>query len=155
MPAPLRFARPGIFNLIIMEVIAIAKNVRLSPKKVRLVVDQIKKLKPQDAVKILDFVPKGSSAILKKVISSAIANARNNNNLPEDTLVFKQIQVGKGVVFKRYRPVARGRAHSILKRTSHIKVVLEGEEKRQPKSNQSPENNNTSDNSKIKNKKSK
>jgi len=109
-----------------MEVKAIAKNIRVSPQKVRLVVDQIKKLNPQGAINILDFVPKKSSKPLKKVILSAIANAKNNSSLEENSLVFKEISVGKGQVFKRYRPVARGRSHSILKRTSHIIVVLEG-----------------------------
>jgi len=110
-----------------MEVTAIAKNVRLSPEKVRLVVEQIRKMKPQDSVAILDHVHKSSSPILKKVIKSALANAKNNFNLDEKTLVFKEILVGKGSVLKRYRAVARGRSHSILKRTSNVKVILEGE----------------------------
>ncbi|MBI2327256.1 50S ribosomal protein L22 [Candidatus Curtissbacteria bacterium] len=110
-----------------MIVTATAKNVRLSPEKARLVVAQIKKMKPSYAIAILDHVHKSSSPILKKVIKSAIANAKNNFNLDEKTLTFKEILVGKGPVFKRYRAVARGRAHSILKRTSNIKVVLEGE----------------------------
>jgi len=114
-----------------MEVIAIAKNVRVSPQKAKLVVDQIKKMKPDKAIKILDFIPKFASGILKKVILSAMANAKNNLGLAEDTLVFKELTVSKGVVFKRFRAVARGRAHPILKRTSHIKVVLEGEQKKE------------------------
>src|SRR3989304_10550069 len=114
-----------------MEVLAIPKNVRMSPEKVRLVVDQIKKMTPQQAIKILDFVPKKSSLPLKKVITSAIANAKNNFNLSEDSLTFREISVTKGIVFKRFRAVARGRAHPILKRTSHIKVVLEGEQKKE------------------------
>ena len=114
-----------------MEVTAQAKNVRVSPKKVKLVVDQIKKMPPAQAVKILDFVQKASSPILKKVILSAIANARNNYGLSEESLSFKEIQVGKGIVFKRYRPISRGRAHSILKRTSHVRIVLEGEQKKE------------------------
>lgn len=112
-----------------MEAIAIAKNVRVSPKKARIVVDRIRKLPPQKAVQILGFVRKSSSPALKKVILSAIANAKNNHNLAEESLFFKDIQVGKGMVFKRFRAVARGRAHSILRRTSHIRVVLEGQEK--------------------------
>src|SRR3990170_6423300 len=113
-----------------MEVRAIAKNVRISPKKVRLVVDQIKNRKPQDAVKILDFVNKGSASAVKKAIMSAIANAKNNYSLDEESLVFKQISASKGLTFKRYRPVSRGRAHHILKKASHLTVVLEGEEKK-------------------------
>ena len=113
-----------------MEIIAVAKNVRISPQKVRLVASQIKKMRPQEAIKMLDFIPKGASTVLKKVIASAIANAKNNFNLSEDTLTFKEISVTKGIVFKRYRAVSRGRVHPILKRTSHIKVVLEGEQKK-------------------------
>ena len=112
-----------------MEVKAIAKNVRISPKKVRLVVDQIKNKKPQDAMKILDFVNKRSAPAIKKVIMSTIANAKNNYALDEESLVFKQISVSKGLTFKRYRPVSRGRVHHILKRASHLTVVLEGEQK--------------------------
>ncbi len=111
-----------------MQVQAISKNVRISPYKVRLVVNEIKKLPPGDAVKTLDFVKKSASIPVKKTIMSAIANAKNNSNLDENSLKFKEIQVGHGIAFKRYRPIARGRAHSIKKRTSSIRVVLEGEE---------------------------
>jgi len=113
-----------------MEVKAIAKNVRISPKKVKLVVDQIKNKKPAEAVKILEFTNKRSTPAIYKVIMSAIANAKNNYNLDEGSLLFKQISVNKGLMLKRYRPVSRGRAHHILKRASHIKVVLEGMEKK-------------------------
>lgn len=111
-----------------MEITATAKNIRVSPEKVRLVVAQIKKMSPSKAVLQLDFINKSSALPLKKVISSAIANAKNNFGLEEASLAIKSILVGKGIVFKRYRPVARGRAHHILKRTSHIKVILEGEQ---------------------------
>ena len=113
-----------------MQVTAIAKNIRISPKKVRLVINQIKNKKPQDAVKVLDFVNKGSASAVKKAIMSAIANAKNNYSLDEGSLVFKQISASKGLTFKRYRPVSRGRVHHILKRASHLTVVLEGEEKK-------------------------
>ena len=112
-----------------MEVVAIAKNIRISPQKVRLVVDQIKKLSPANAVKILDHVSQRASLPLKKVIASAIANAQNNFGLNRNTLTIKEITVGKGPSFKRFRPIARGRAHSILKRTSNIRVVLVGDQK--------------------------
>lgn len=111
-----------------MEITAIAKNIRISPQKVRLVVGQIKKMKPSEAVQILDYLPHKSSPLLKKVISSAIANAKNNYGIAEDTLKFKEIQIGKGPMFKRYRAVSRGRSHPIIKRTSHIKVVITGEQ---------------------------
>lgn len=112
-----------------MEVVAIAKNIRVSPQKVKLVVDQIKKMPPQKAITMLPHVNKSAAKPLKKVIGSAIANAKNNFGLDENSLSFKSVLVGKGMVFKRYQPVARGRAHPILKRTSHITVILEGEQK--------------------------
>lgn len=111
-----------------MEVTATAKNIRVSPEKVRLIVDQIKKMSPSKAVLLLDFINKSSAKPLKRVIASAIANAKNNFGLEESSLAIKSIFVGKGVVFKRYQPIARGRAHPILKRTSHIQVILEGEQ---------------------------
>src|SRR3989338_1955870 len=109
-----------------MEVTATSKYVRVSPQKVRLVVDQIKKMPPAKAISMLAFINKSASSALKKVILSAIANAKNNYNLKEETLIFKKIEVGAGPVFKRYQPISRGRVHSILKRTSHIKVSVEG-----------------------------
>ncbi|MCR4324577.1 MAG: 50S ribosomal protein L22 [Candidatus Curtissbacteria bacterium] len=117
-----------------MEVIATAKNIRISPQKVSIVTDQIKKVKPADGIAVLDFVDKSAAKPVKKVIASAIANAKNNFNLDEGTLSFKSIIVTKGPVFKRYRAVSRGRAHPILKRTSHIRIVLEG----QPKAKSEP-----------------
>lgn len=110
-----------------MQVHAIVKNVRVSPFKARLVVEKIKRMQPSHAVKVLDFVPRKAAKPIKKVVMSAIANARNNNGLDENSLKFKEIQVGHGIIFKRYRPVSRGRAHHILKRTSTIRVVLEGD----------------------------
>ena len=114
-----------------MQVTATAKYIKISPQKVRLVVDQIKKMTPQHAVTILDHVTKSSAKPLKKVIASAIANAKNNFGQDEQTLKFKSLFVGTGPVSKRYQPVARGRAHAILKRTSHITVILEGEKSKE------------------------
>lgn len=115
---------------IIMEVSATSKNIRISPEKVRLVVAQIKKMPPSKALQILDFVNKSTSPVLKKVIKSAIANAKNNHGLPENALSFKEILVSIGPVLKRYQPVSRGRVHHILKRTSSVKVVLETKQKK-------------------------
>lgn len=124
-----------------MQVTATAKNIRISPQKVRIVVDQIKKTKPQEAVAILDFVGKSAAKPLKKVIASALANAKNNSGISADTLVFKSIEVGGGRSIRRFRAVSRGRAHAILKRTSHIKVVLVGEKNKTNKSNMSSTSN--------------
>ncbi len=94
--------------------------------------DQVKKMTPQKAIQILTFVNKSSSPVLKKLIASALANAKNNYGIDEKDLIFKEILVGNGPMFKRYQPVSRGRAHHILKRTRNIKIVLEskvGQEK--------------------------
>lgn len=112
----------------VMEITATAKNIRVSPEKVRLIADQIRHLPPQNAVSTLNFINKSSAKPLRKVIASAIANAKNNFGLQESSLSFKSILVGKGVVAKRYQPISRGRAHPILKRTSRIMVILEGEQ---------------------------
>src|SRR3990167_8030022 len=106
-----------------MEVRAVSRNIRVSPYKVRLVVNEIKKMQPGDAVKMLNFTQQAASKPLKKVVMSAIANAKNNNNLNENSLTFKEIQIGHGLTFKRYRPISRGRVHDIKKITSHIRVV--------------------------------
>jgi len=109
-----------------MEVKAEAKYIRMSSRKVRLVVDAIRGLSPQKALEYLKFVNKRAAGPLSKVIKSAIANAKNNFGLKPEDLRFKEIQVGEGPTLKRWRAVSRGRAHQIMKRTSHIKVILEG-----------------------------
>ena len=108
-------------------VTAIAKNVKVSPKKTRFLADQIRKMDPAQALAILDFTVKSSSHPLKKAIASAVANAKNNLGLDEASLKFKTISIEEGPVVKRFRAVSRGRAHAILKRSSHIKITLEGD----------------------------
>lgn len=120
-----------------MQIQATARNIRISPTKVRLVVDQIKKMKPQDSIALLGLVNKSAAIPVKKVIASAIANAKHNQKLDEKSLVIKSIEVNQGRTLKRWQPVSRGRAHSILKRTSHIKVVLETREEKTNTSNKS------------------
>lgn len=114
-----------------MEVKAITKNIRISPEKMNLLAVQIKKTNPLQAIDILAMVNKSSAPILKKIIKSAVANAKHNFNLSESDLVFKEIIVTKGPMFKRYQPVSRGRAHHILKRTSHVTVVLSEKSKKE------------------------
>lgn len=111
-----------------MQVTANTKNIRISPQKMKIVADQIKMMKAQEAVKILELTPNKSAKIIRKVILSAIANARNNHQQKEDLLHISRIIVSKGPSFKRYRAIARGRMHPILKRTAHIKVILEAQE---------------------------
>lgn len=108
-----------------MEVKAIAKTVRIAPRKVRLVVDLIRGKKVSEAISILRLTPKGSSAIVEKVVKSAVANAVNNNKMDQSNLYIKQAFVNEGVTMKRYLARAKGSANQILKRTSHITIVLD------------------------------
>jgi len=107
-----------------MEIKAEQKYLLLSPKKIRVIVGMIKKLKPSFAVEALPLVGKRAAEPLRKVIMQAIANAKAKG-LAEADLVFKEIQVGEGPRLKRGRPVSRGQWHPIKKRMSHIRVVLE------------------------------
>lgn len=102
---------------------AFLKNYKQSPRKVRLVADTVRGKKIKEAQVILDFMPKRSALPLKKLLDSAIANAKvNGENL--DTLVVKEISVQKGIVAHRWMPKWRGMAHAIKKRSSHVKIVL-------------------------------
>ncbi len=111
-----------------METQASAKNVRISSEKVNLLVAQIKKMPPTYAVQILKFVNKSASPVLSKLIKSAIANAKHNQGAQEQDLIFKEIVVTSGPSYKRFQPISRGRVHHILKRTSHIKVILQSKQ---------------------------
>ena len=110
-----------------MDIKAEQKYLLISPKKVRVVVEMIKRLKPSLAVESLSLVGKAAAEPLRKVILSAIANARVKG-ISEDTLSFKEIQIGEGPRLKRGQPVSRGQWHPIKKRMSHIKVILETKE---------------------------
>ncbi len=107
-----------------MEAKAIAKTVRIAPRKVRLVVDLVRGKNTDDALAIVKFTPKAASPVVEKLIKSAIANAEHNNNMNTDNLFVKEIYVDEGPTLKRFMPRAQGRATQILKRTSHITVVL-------------------------------
>ncbi len=106
-----------------MEIISTQKFVRLSPRKIRPVVVMIKKLTPIRAVEILPFIDKNASEPLRKVIQTAIANAKDRGIADKD-LIFKEIRIGEGPRLKRGRAISRGRWHPIKKRMSHIRVVL-------------------------------
>jgi large subunit ribosomal protein L22 len=107
---------------------ATQKFVKITPKKVRPVVAMIKKMSPVEAVKILPFIGKGAALPLAKVIKTALANAKQKDVDGSD-LVFAEIQIGEGPRLKRGIPVSRGQWHPILKRMSHITVVLAQKEK--------------------------
>jgi len=111
-----------------MESQAIAKYVRVSPRKLKLLVKSIKDLRPETAVATLDFINKSGALELKKLVNSALANAKNTN-LDLGKLSFKELQVLPGGAMKRFRAVSRGMAHTYKKRMSHVKVVLTDEVK--------------------------
>lgn len=104
---------------------AIAKSVRIAPRKARLVVDLIRGKDVNEAVSILRHTPRGASPIVEKVLMSAVANAEHNYELDPDNLKIAAAYVDEGVTLKRFRPRAQGRASAINKRTSHITVVVE------------------------------
>ena len=103
---------------------AIAKTVRIAPRKVRLVVDLIRGKQIGEAVAILQLTPKAASPVVEKVLKSAVANAEHNYDLDINNLVVSEIFVDEGPTLKRFRPRAQGRASAINKRTSHITVVV-------------------------------
>jgi large subunit ribosomal protein L22 len=115
-----------------MSVKAVAKGVRMSPRKVGVVAALVRGRSVADAVTILDHTPRRSALPVKKAIESARANADHNHNLKPDTLQITTITVTPGVRYKRYRPAAHGRALPFQRRTSHITVIVDGET-RQPK----------------------
>lgn len=108
-----------------MEAKAIARTVRIAPRKVRLVVDLVRGKNLAEATAILRLTPKAASPVVEKLLKSAAANAVNNYNMNQSQLYVKEAYVNEGPTLKRYRPRAKGMAYSILKRTSHITVVLE------------------------------
>lgn len=107
-----------------METKAQAKYIRIAPRKVQVIIPAIKGRKVEDAISILQFMPRKGARILRKVLHSAVANAEQNK-VDIDTLVVKTVLVDGGPTLKRFMPRAMGRAYPILKRTSHITVLLE------------------------------
>jgi len=107
-----------------MEAIAKHKFARGSAQKARLVVDQIRGLHVEKALEILEYSNKGAAVLVKKVLNSAIANAEHNEGADIDELFVKTVMVDDGPTMKRIKPRAKGRADRILKRTSHITVVV-------------------------------
>ena len=108
-----------------MESKAVARFIRISPQKARLVADVVRGLDADKAITTLRFMPKKGAQIIRKVIESAVANASQSKEIDVDTLYVKKIYIDGGPTLKRIRPRAMGRANRILKRTSHITVVLD------------------------------
>ncbi|OTA40777.1 MAG: 50S ribosomal protein L22 [Symbiobacterium thermophilum] len=111
-----------------MEVKASARFVRIAPRKVRVVIDLVRGKSVNEALALLKFIPKRASEPVAKVIASAAANAEHNFNLNKDNLYIAKAYVDQGPTLKRYHPRQRGQAFPILKRTSHITVVVKEKE---------------------------
>ncbi|MDR1279729.1 MAG: 50S ribosomal protein L22 [Opitutaceae bacterium] len=107
-----------------MEIQAITRYARMSPKKVREVANTITGRPALDAVDLLTIIPRKSARLINKTLKSAIANAENNNNLPADGLKVKFAIVEQGPVLKRFKAGARGTAKPRRKKMSHIRIVL-------------------------------
>ncbi len=104
---------------------AVLRYARISPRKVRPVIDQIRGKKVEEAEAVLMLSPKGAGEVVGKLLQSAAANAENNMNLNRDQLYVAEVYANGGPSLKRFRPRAQGRATQILKRTSHITVILD------------------------------
>lgn len=107
-----------------MEIRALTKYSRVSPKKAREITRVIQGRNAAEAVELLKFIPRKSARLVSKTLKSAIANAENNANLVADSLLVKSAIVNEGPALKRFRPAARGSAHPYKKRMSHIQIVL-------------------------------
>ena len=112
-----------------METRAYLKGTRLSPQKAGLVANEVRGKSVQDAMDFLIFNKQKGSAIIKKLLESAIANAENNDKTDIDLLVIKSIIVNQGMRLKRMKPRARGRADRIIKPSCHIEIILTDQEK--------------------------
>ncbi|OIQ47263.1 50S ribosomal protein L22 [Psychrobium sp. nBUS_13] len=107
-----------------MEVLAKHRYAQISPQKVRLVADQIRGLSVAEAIDILTYSPKKAAGLVKKVLESAMANAEHNEGADIDELTVAKVFVDEGPTMKRIMPRAKGRADRILKRSSHISVIV-------------------------------
>lgn len=107
-----------------MEVRAVVKDTGISPRKVRLLVDMVRGKKVDEALTILRFAPTPTARVVAKVVKSAAANADNNFQMSPSDLKIVTVFANDGRTLKRFRPRARGRANQILKRSSHITVIV-------------------------------
>ena len=107
-----------------MEVKAVSKYVRVSPRKVHIMIGAVKGKPVETALEILKFMPQKAAAIVEKIIRSAVSNADQHPDIDVDSLVIRNIIADQGPTLKRFKARARGRGTRILKRTSHITVIL-------------------------------
>jgi len=110
-----------------MQITSTTKYVKISAFKAREVAREIQGLPVAAALDIVAFSPKKAATLIGKTLKSAIANAENNNNLRAENLVVKEARIGEATTMKRFQPKARGSAGPILKRTSHIRIVVTDE----------------------------
>lgn len=110
-----------------MEVVASARQVRVSPRKVRLVLDTVRGKKVDEALTILSFLPTPAARTVAKVVRSAVANAENNYQMTPAQLRIVKTFANEGQILKRYRAGARGRVNPFCRRFSHITVIVEEE----------------------------
>ena len=122
-----------------MEAKAVAKYVRMSSSKLKPVTDLVRGKDLNEALTILKFTPGKGSELVEKVVQSAAANAENNHDMNPDNLYVAEINANQGPTMKRWRAGAQGRAGMILKRTSHIDVVLREKPAKKPAKAQKPE----------------
>ena len=108
-----------------MEVRAVAKYIHTSSRKVRLVVDLVRGRPVNEALSLLRFMPQAAAVEVAKVVKSAVANAEQNNHMSAEDLFISRITADEGPTMKRFRPRAHGRASPILKRSTHITVVVD------------------------------
>ena len=108
-----------------MKVTAEAKFLKHGPRKLRLVADLVRPMALEEALTTLKHLSNRAAVPVLKVFKQAIANAVNNYKLSKDSLTIQLIEVNAGPIYKRSQPVSRGRPHSIFKRSSHIKIILE------------------------------
>lgn len=118
-----------------MEAKAYLKNVKISPKKLRFLLPELKKLKPTDALNYLMYTPKKGAKILYKAIKSAISNAKTSLGNDASNLRFKTLLAEEGQKLKRFNPGGRGTIKPFIKRMSHIKIVLEAKQSKIPNLN--------------------
>lgn len=107
-----------------MEITAHTKAIRISPRKMRLIADTIRKLSLPQALFVLGSTRKRAALPLKKTLESAVANAKNNSKIASDSLILKSVEITEGQALKRFHPSTRGRVHPYKKRSSNIRVVL-------------------------------
>ena len=110
-----------------MEVKAVSKYVRISPRKVHILIGAVKGMPVETALEILKFMPQKAASIVEKIVRSAVANADQHPDIDVDSLIVRNIIADQGPTLKRFKARARGRGTRILKRTAHITVILADE----------------------------